>query len=66
MQSPANPVPDRRGHRTGPMPSKWTRKASVSGSICWGEISAMTSSAVIVCLIRYAIPTPGTNNTEPR
>ena len=43
-------------------PSRWASKslarlASVSASICSGGRSAATSSALIVCVMRYANPT---------
>jgi hypothetical protein len=71
MQSLANPVPDRRGHRTWPWPSSWVRKsferlASVLASICSGGRSAAISSALIVCVMRYANPTFQHEQLNPR
>ena len=71
MQTPANPLPDRRGHRTWPWPSRWTRQslerlASVLASICSGGRSAATSSALIVCVMRYANPTFQHQALNPR
>ena len=71
MQSLANPLPDRRGHRTWPWPSRWARKslerlASVLASICSGGRSAATSSALIVCVMRYANPTFQRESLNPR
>ena len=68
MQPSANPLPDRWGHGdrwghwTGPGPSRWARQslersASFLASICPGGRSAATSSALIVCVMRYAKPT---------
>ena len=65
MQPSANPLPDRCGHRTWPWPSRRARK--VSASICLGETSAATSSALIVCVMKYANPTlPARTTLNPR
>ena len=61
MQPSANPLPDRSGHRTGPGPSR--RASKVSASICLGQTPDVTSSAVIVCVMKYANPTSRTSGT---